>query len=151
MNVSGLFLEFSRWKLVDEYWPRLRGAVESLTAEQVWWRPNDASNSIGNLILHLDGNVRQWLISGVGGAPDVRQRSTEFAAQSGTSSKELLAQLERTLDEVAPICALSEADLLRAQHPGYHQRRGGGVQVVEHFGMHYGQILCITKLVRGRT
>jgi hypothetical protein len=62
-TLTTLFLEFSRKKLLEQYWPRLRGCVESLTDEQVWWRPNEASNSIGNLILHLDGNVRQWLVS----------------------------------------------------------------------------------------
>jgi hypothetical protein len=57
------FLEFSREELVEQYWPRLRTCIESLTDEQVWWRPNDASNRVGNLLLHLNGNVRQWLIS----------------------------------------------------------------------------------------
>src|ERR1700739_3729483 len=58
-----LFLQFSRQKLVEQYWPRLRKAVETLSDEQIWWRPNDASNSIGNLILHLNGNVWQWMVA----------------------------------------------------------------------------------------
>jgi hypothetical protein len=58
-----IFLEFSRNKLLEQYWPRLRACVEQLTDEQVWWRPNEASNSIGNIILHLNGNVGQWLIA----------------------------------------------------------------------------------------
>src|ERR1700688_2069784 len=61
--VTAAFLEFSRRKLLEEYWPRLRVSVESLTDEQMWWRPNQASNSAGNLILHLNGNVRQWLLA----------------------------------------------------------------------------------------
>ena len=61
-NVTALFLEFSQHKLLQHYWPRLRASVETLTDEQVWWRPNEASNSIGNLLLHLNGNVRQWLV-----------------------------------------------------------------------------------------
>ena len=62
-NTTTLFLEFSRSRLLEQYWPRLRTCVESLTDEQLWWRPNDSSNSIGNLILHLNGNVRQWLVA----------------------------------------------------------------------------------------
>ena len=62
-EVSRLFLEFSRAKLLDQYWPRLRAAVGSLGDDRVWWRPNEASNSVGNLLLHLNGNVRQWLVA----------------------------------------------------------------------------------------
>jgi len=80
---ASLFLEFSRNKLLEQYWPRLRGCVESLTDEQVWWRPNEASNSIGNLILHLDGNVRQWLVSSFNRLEDARDRPAEFSARQG--------------------------------------------------------------------
>ena len=76
-DVAALFLRFSRGKLLDEYWPRLRRAVESLTPEQVWWRPNEASNSIGNLLLHLNGNVRQWAIASFAGRDDQRNRPAD--------------------------------------------------------------------------
>ena len=78
-TVTGMFLAFSRWKLIEQYWPRLRGSVESLTPEQTWWRPNEASNSIGNLVLHLNGNVRQWLVAAFTGLEDNRDRPGEFA------------------------------------------------------------------------
>jgi len=68
------FLKFSRQKLLGQYWPRLQKAVESLTDEQVWWRPNPASNSIGNLILHLNGNVTQWLVDSFNRDEDKRNR-----------------------------------------------------------------------------
>ena len=71
-SVDGPFLEFSRSKLLDEYWPRLRTCLESLTAEQVWWRPNEASNSIGNLVSHLDGNVHKWLVASFNHLEDSR-------------------------------------------------------------------------------
>jgi hypothetical protein len=75
LSVSGLFLEFSRWKLLEQHWPRLQGCVESLTEEQAWWRPYEASNSIGNLILHLNGNVRQWLVASFNRVEDTRIRT----------------------------------------------------------------------------
>ena len=77
-NAAALFLEFSHQKLVEQYWPRLRTCVESLTDEQVWWRPNDSSNSIGNLMLHLNGNVRQWLVASFNRLEDRRDRPAEF-------------------------------------------------------------------------
>ena len=61
-NLHAAFIEFSRQRLLDQYWPRLRSCVELLSDDQVWWRPNEASNSIGNLMLHLNGNIQQWLI-----------------------------------------------------------------------------------------
>ena len=62
-ELAALFLNFSRKALFEQSWPRLKECVAPLTDEQVWWRPNQASNSIGNLLLHLDGNVRQWLVT----------------------------------------------------------------------------------------
>lgn len=62
-DAATLFLEHSRKKLLAEWWPRLRTVVAPLTEEKLWWRPNEASNSIGNLLLHLNGNVRQWLVA----------------------------------------------------------------------------------------
>src|ERR1043166_5861861 len=92
-NVTALFLELSLKQLVDEYWPRLRGTVESLTDEQVWWRPNEASNSIGNLMLHLNGNVRQWLVSSFKGLEDSRDRPAEFRERQGVSPPRRLNDL----------------------------------------------------------
>ena len=74
VNMTALFLDFSRRKLLEQYWPRLRVCVESLTESQIWWRPNEASNSIGNLMLHLNGNVRQWLVASFNRQQDTRNR-----------------------------------------------------------------------------
>jgi hypothetical protein len=85
-STAGIFLEFSRRKLLEQYWPRLRQCVEQLTDEQLWWRPNEASNSIGNLVLHLNGNVQQWLVGSFGKKEDTRNRPAEFQARSGRLS-----------------------------------------------------------------
>src|ERR1700691_4225647 len=102
-QLASLFLEYSRQKLLGRFWPRLKESVESLTDEQVWWRPNDASNSIGNLLLHLDGNVRQWLVASFNKDQDKRNRPAEFSAQGGGSAADLLARLGDTLDEAAKV------------------------------------------------
>ncbi len=150
-NVTVLFLDFSRRKLLEQYWPRLRNCVESLTDEQVWWRPNEASNSIGNLILHLNGNVRQWLVASFNRQEDMRDRPTEFAAEGGLSASALLARLGATIEEASEVLAqLTEADLLAPYEiQGYYVCGLNAVyQVIEHFGLHYGQIVYITKQLR---
>ena len=151
-ETSRLFLAFSRSTLADQYWPRMRQCVESLTAGQIWWRPNAESNSIGNLMLHLNGNVRQWLIDSFNGSRSARNRPAEFAAQSGPDAPALIQTLGATVQEATDVLArLTEDELVRTfdiqgysvtgLHAVYH--------VVEHFGMHYGQILYITKQIRG--
>lgn len=151
LGVQTAFLEFSRRKLLEQYWPRTRRCVESLSDEQVWWRPNGASNSIGNLILHLNGNVRQWLVSSFKRLEDTRDRPAEFREQRVILAPALLEKLGTTMNEASDVLAsLSEADLLRTFNiQGYTVNGVQAVyQVVEHFGMHYGQILYITKLLR---
>ena len=150
-NVTAAFLEFSRRKLLEEYWPRLRASVDLLTDEQVWWRPNNASNSVGNLILHLNGNVRQWLVAAFTRSEDARDRPGEFAARQLIPAAKLLDTLGYTMQEVAIVLpGISEPDLLATYRiQGYTVSGLDAVyHVVEHFGMHYGQIVYITKLLR---
>lgn len=150
-DVAATFLEFSRAKLTGEYWPRLRLCVESLSDDQVWWRPNEASNSIGNLLLHLNGNVNQWLVTSFDGGDDARNRPAEFAERAGASADQLLRQLGATMERASAVLSrLTEADLNAPLHiQGYTVTGLHAVyHVVEHFGMHYGQIVYITKLLR---
>ena len=151
-ETADLFLEFSRHKLLDQYWPRLRACVESLSGEQVWWRPNPASNSVGNLVLHLNGNVTQWLIAPFQRLEDTRDRPSEFARQDGLAPAALVAILEKTMSGAEEVFAsLTKADLHNHfDIQGYHVTGLHAVyQVVEHFGLHYGQIAYVTKLLRG--
>src|SRR5262245_36277398 len=94
-DLATVFLERSRDYLHTEYRTKLWYAVEALPADALWWRPNEQSNSVGNLLLHLTGNIRHWIVSGVAGAPSSRNRAAEFAERSGQSAAELLAELER--------------------------------------------------------
>lgn len=151
-TTATLFLEFSRKTLLEQYWPRLQACVESLSDEQIWWRPNDSSNSIGNLILHVNGNVGQWLVASFNHVDDARDRPAEFEAQAGTSGTALLAKLGRTIEQASAVLfRLTEADLVaHFEIQGYHVTGLDAVyQVVEHFGLHYGQILYVTKMLRG--
>lgn len=148
-----LFLDFSRDKLFHQYWPRLRACVESLTDEQIWWRPNASSNAVGNLLLHLNGNVRQWLVDAFFRQEDRRDRPAEFAASGAIAGRELLFRLDTTLVSARSVLErLTEADLRAPMEiQGYHVHGLDAVyQVVEHFGLHYGQIAYITKMLRDR-
>jgi uncharacterized damage-inducible protein DinB len=148
MDAAADFLNVSRAYLTHEYRIKLRRAVEAIPEHLIWSRPNDESNSVGNLLLHLEGNVRQWIVSGVKGEPDVRQRAGEFAAKEGSSAAELLARLERTLDEADAVLAGLRPEQL--DEPRTIQARdvtvlGAIYQTVQHFALHLGQIILIAK------
>jgi len=150
------FLRQARFRLREDYAVKIAAALGELTDEQIWWRPNEASNSIGNLILHLCGNAGQWIIAGVGGATDTRQRAAEFAERDQISKTELNALLTQTLHEVDEVLAKLENDLAAAQSDAPLQREcvpQGYAQtvldtvfhVVEHFSYHTGQIVQLAK------
>jgi uncharacterized damage-inducible protein DinB len=152
-DLTRAFLDFSRAKLLDEYWPRMRTSVESLSEDQVWWRPNESSNSIGNLLLHLNGNVTQWLLVSFSREDDRRQRSAEFAQRDPLAKRELLDRLGATLGQVGEVLARLTTDDLAApmQIQGYQVTGFDAIyHVVEHFGLHYGQIVYITKMLTAR-
>ncbi len=143
-----LFVSRSRRYLSAEYLPKVRACLSHLSDEDLWWRPNEASNSIGNLVLHLAGNLRQWVVSGVGSAPDERERAREFEARGGGSADELLAILTAAVEEADGVLELlSEVDL--AQRRTIQGRETTVLEAiyhaVEHFAMHTGQIVYITK------
>ena len=147
-DLGSLFLASSRHYLAYEYRTKIRAAVESLPPGALWSRPNAESNSVGNLLLHLAGNVRQWMVSGVGGASDTRHRSAEFEATEGGDAGALLAKLDQVLDETdAVLAGLTPADLLaRRTIQGRETTVVEAIyHVVEHFSGHLGQIILIAK------
>lgn len=113
MDIGTRFLVQSRACLTGEYLPKIRVCCAKLSREQLWWRPDEASNSIANLVLHLAGNVRQWIVAGVGGAADERQRAEEFSARGGLDADELLERLEDAVLEAAVEESVSQADRVR--------------------------------------
>lgn len=153
MDLATTFLSRSREYLGTEYPTKLRAAVEALPAEALWWRPNEQSNSVGNLLLHLDGNVRQWIVLGVGDesgrTPSRRDRAGEFAARSGPGAEELLARLEGTLKEADAVLAALPADALGSRRVIQGQELSvveAIYHVVEHFSLHLGQIIWAAKM-----
>jgi len=150
LNVESVFIDCAIDFLTAEYLPKIERCLEQLNDEQIWWRSNEESNSIGNLVLHLCGNARQWIVGGLGSEPDTRTRDAEFAQREPVARAELLRLLRSTLADVEfvlrnvpPSMLLqkrtiqgSEVDVLRAI---FH--------VTEHFSMHTGQIIMLTKIL----
>ena len=149
MDTAAAFVARSRYFLGDEYPAKLRHCLAVLPPPALWWRPDEASNSVGNLLLHLAGNVRQRIVSGVGGAPDDRYRAAEFTARDGPPADALLATLGAALaDADAVLAGLTAAELAE---PRTIQGRDVTVldvvyHVVEHFAMHTGQVILLTTL-----
>jgi uncharacterized damage-inducible protein DinB len=145
------FLAFSCTKL-RELASRIEVCLAALSSEKIWKRGGDNENAIGNLVLHLCGNVRQWILSGIGGEPDTRQRSSEFAAQGGVSAVELRDKLEETVARaVQTIEGLNTAQLQQRHNiQGYDVSGLEAIyHVVEHFSMHTGQIIFAAKAISG--
>ncbi len=149
-NTSSVFITKAREFLRDEYLPKIERCLETLSDEQIWWRPNEDSNSIGNLLLHLSGNARQWIVCGLGGEEDFRQRQSEFDERRVISRAELLTRTKSTLKRVD--ATLSQFDDMRLLES--FQIQGTTVtaleaifHVTEHFSMHTGQIILLTKMI----
>jgi len=146
------FIEASRVFLREDYLPKVIYCVEQLFDDDLWWRPNEASNSIGNLILHLCGNLGQWIVSSIGGAEFKRDRDGEFAARGPVAKAELLLNLKQTLSDVDRVLEGLESRRLleRLKIQTYDVSTLQAVyHVVEHFAYHLGQILYIYKLRTG--
>ena len=131
---------------------RINHCLDQLTDEQIWWRPGPDLNSIGNLILHLCGNVRQWIVAGVGGAADVRDRPAEFAERGPIPRADLVRRLQAVVAEAQAVLAkVTAAELVRV-------RRIQGMEVsalaaiwnsVPHFRGHTQEIIHRTRVQLG--
>jgi len=149
--VDQIFLRSSARKL-EQLLSRIRDCLAKLSTDEIWARGHENENAIGNLVLHLNGNVRQWIISGVGGAPDTRARDAEFAARGGIELADLRERLESTVREA--IVAIGKVTPGRMTERLTIQKYEVTVMeaifhVVEHFAQHTGQIIFVTKMLTG--
>lgn len=152
-DIAQTFISKSRRLLSNDYLPKLERSLERLNDEEIWWRPNEASNSIGNLLLHLCGNVSQWIIGGVGGREFERQRQQEFDERRLIPARELVSKIKQVVAEADEVLVDVDAETLlsRRQIQGYETSVLEAVyHVVEHFGMHTGQVIYLTKMRGGK-
>jgi hypothetical protein len=151
-TVESVFVDCTIRKF-EQLLPRIRECVSRLNQQQIWLRHGEHENAIGNLLLHIAGNVRQWIISGVGGQPDTRARDAEFAARGEVDGAELMDRLDSTVREaIAVLKAVKPARLMETiQRQNYQVTILEGIfTCVEHFGEHTGQIIFATKLLTGQ-
>lgn len=147
-TLAASFIERSCYYLGHEYPGKIRLALSAMPADWLWERATAVSNSPGNLLLHLAGNVRQWIISGVGGAVDVRTRDAEFAATEGAALETLLTGLESTCAEAVAVLRRLDAAALMETRTIQGRRTtvfAAVYHVVEHFAGHTGQLILIAK------
>jgi uncharacterized damage-inducible protein DinB len=151
-NVAREFIATCRHHLIQEYYPKIERCVKELSDEEIWWRAHETDNSIGNLLLHLSGNIRQWIISGIGKERDARNRQQEFDERTHIPKQTLLKLFEGTLQEADRV--LERFDVSRLTEVRHFQKWDHTClyaisHVVEHVAQHMGQIIYITKLRKG--
>ena len=149
MTVAQRFLERSRYYLGLEYPAKIRAALLAMPADRIWWRPHESSNSAGNLVLHLVGNVTQWIVGGVGRQNTERHRDQEFSARGGPDAAGLVTLLDETLARVDAVLAGLTEDSLMEEREIQGRRTtvfSAIYHVVEHFSTHTGQIVLLGKM-----
>jgi hypothetical protein len=131
---------------------KIEHCVTQLNDEQLWWRPRPEitpqMNSIANLLLHLSGNMRQWIIAGVGGAKDIRNRPLEFSDRSNRPKAEILVQLKATVDEAAGVIGrITDSDLTAERRiQSYDVNVISALwQTLSHFHGHVQEIIHLTR------
>jgi uncharacterized damage-inducible protein DinB len=130
--------------------PRIEKCLNQLSEEQVWYKPNENLNSVGNLILHLCGNITQYIISSIGGEKDNRVRDDEFSIAGGVSKKELIDKISEVVAQsCAIIKGMHDEDLLKVRSVQGFTYTGIAnlIHVAEHYSYHTGQIAFLTKLI----
>ncbi|HET6879276.1 MAG TPA: DUF1572 family protein [Pirellulales bacterium] len=151
VSIGRAFVNEARHTLADSM-KKVEHCLDQLRDEDLWWRQHESQNSIQNILLHLCGNVRQWIIHGVGGAPDVRDRAQEFSDRRPLTKAELLSRLRQTLTEAH--CALAELPPDRLLEPrriqGFDATALAAIfETVSHFVGHTHQIVYIARLRLG--
>lgn len=146
---EGIIKEFKR-RIFEESYLRIFKCLDSLSEDQVWFSPNTHSNSIGHLILHLEGNLRQWMCTTFDKRKDNRVRSEEFTQSKSINKEELKVRLTNLKNEILSfVDNVSEGDLLHRYPVQVYEETGISIliHVIEHFSYHTGQIAYITKQI----
>jgi uncharacterized damage-inducible protein DinB len=152
-TIGTAHLAWGRNRLLSHYWPRVQRSVSELSNEQIWWREHESNNSVGNLVLHLVGNLNQFVLATFGGAPDTRDKEREFSERTPVSKEVLLQKLETALRDSDKILSqfnpdrFSETTVVQGRKRTYLEVLS---VVLDHFALHTGQIIYIAKLKTGK-
>ena len=152
-DTERFFIECCRSKLTGEYLPKIKKSLDLLSDDDCWWRVHETDNSIGNIILHLTGNMRQWIYHSLGEKEYVRDHDKEFSERTHIPKHELISILENAVNDVDAVLQEFPADRLKHYYDiqVYHVTGMEAIlHVTEHFSYHTGQIIYITKLRSGK-
>jgi len=141
-----------QFRVVEESQTKIKACLNLLTEEEVWQRPNEQLNSVGNQVLHLCGNIRQYIVSGAGGAEDIRVRQKEFDERGPIPKADLIEKLESTLKEVdETLSRLTPEELIQVRPVQCYEFSAMAmiIHATEHFSYHVGQIVFYTKMIKG--
>lgn len=154
MSILNIVKEEFNKRIFEESVSRIEKVFDTLSEKDIWYRPNQASNSVGHLVFHLCGNVTQWIGTGIGGRPDLRERDKEFNHTDHVSKKELISMLHslRTISNDSLATITNEEMLLEPRRVQGYQETVLSIliHVIEHFSYHTGQIALISKYLKGR-
>ena len=150
-NLSDIALAALRGRITRILPAQIRACVEELTDDQLWWRPNEHTNSVGNLVLHLSGSMRHYLCRGVGGIEYSRDRPAEFAERGPVPKTQLLATFNETISQAEQV--LGEFDTSRltdqSDEPDYVPTLFDTIfNISIHLATHTGQIVYVTKMLK---
>lgn len=152
-NTDRYFIECCRMKLAKEYLPKIEDCLKNLSDDDIWWRAYETNNSIGNLMLHLSGNIRQWVVQHLGGKAFQRERDKEFSERTHIPKQELIAHLRSAVLDADEVLATfpTEKLLLSYEIQKYNVTAMEAIlHITEHFSYHVGQVVYITKLRTGK-
>ena len=152
MDTGAEFIRVAR-KELRQGCDRVGACLGRLTVEQIWHRDHAIENSVGNLVLHIAGNVRQWIVSGIGGAEDTRQRDWEFSTRDALPAAELRERLDSAVQAADEVLSAMPLDrLLETRRIQVYQISvlHAVTHVLTHLAGHVGQIIWATKHVTGR-
>lgn len=152
-NADRHFIECCRTKLTEEYLHKIEDCLKNLSDDDIWWRAHETNNSIGNLMLHLAGNIRQWVYHHLGGKEFERKRDKEFSERTHIPKDELLLHLRSAVHDVDEVLRDFPVENLLRHYTIQNQDVNGLeaiLHITEHFSYHTGQIVYITKLRTGK-
>jgi uncharacterized damage-inducible protein DinB len=152
-NTERYFIDCCRTKLMKEYLPKIEACLDQLTDEEIWWRAHETNNSVGNLVLHLGGNIRQWVCHHLGGSEFRREREKEFSQRALIHKADLLSYLRSAVHDTDAVLERFPAENLHAVYTIQNYSVTGLeaiLHITEHFSYHVGQIVYITKLRSGK-
>jgi hypothetical protein len=150
-RLGNVALESMRSRITQFLPGQIRQSIQQLSDEELWWRPNQESNSVGNLILHLSGSIRNYLCRSIGGFDYTRDRAAEFTERGPIPREQLLAIFDQMVEQATATLESFETSRFfgGTEEPDYYPNLFDQIcGVLTHLSLHTGQIIYVTKMLK---